>query len=266
VLTSSARSFGRSFAPIAALALVGIWAHRRRLERWMRIALAWILVAVLLDLTQFWWRYLYWDASVPAGLFAVLGIMAVYDMRHEHRSVAVATMVVVALLGVYALAPQRERVMESFPDPTATFRHTGARDALRADEEPLYGDLDATLAVLRAPDAMPGPVVIFGSPVIQLASGRDQAGKIPGFLANTLGPDEWHDFATQIRITPPAYVFIGEVQGVSEDEFLETRGAEVRQILEQSYCDAAKVTTGRWLVQCHDVDPPSALRRGGAGS
>jgi hypothetical protein len=266
VLTSSARSFGRSFAPVAALALVGIWTHRHRFERWMRVALAWVLLAVLLDLTQFWWRYLYWDASVPAGLFAVLGVMALYDMRHDNRRVAVGAVVVVALLGVYSVAPQRQRFVESLPDPTATLRHTSARDALRADEEPLYGDLDETLAVLRTPDARPGPVVIFGSPIIQLASGREQAGKIPGFLANTLGPDEWHDFATQMRVTPPAYVFIGEVQGVSEDEFLQTRGAEARQILEQSYCDAAKVSTGRWLVQCHDVAPPSALRRSGTGS
>jgi hypothetical protein len=264
VLTSSARSFGRSFAPVAALAVVGLWASWRRRVRWMVLAFAWAVLAMLLDLMQFWWRYLYWDASVPVGLVAVLGVIALHDNLREHRRAVLGSLAAVLLLTAYALTPQRERIAESFPDPTATFRDTATRDDLRALEEPLYGDLDTTLAVLRAPDARPGAVVIFGSPIIQLASGREQAGKLPGFLANTLGPDEWHDFATQMRTAPPAYVFIGEVQGVSEDEFLQTRGAEVRDILDQSYCEVAHISTGRWLVQCHDVaDAPGALRRAG---
>jgi len=265
VLTSSARSFGRSFAPVAALALVGIWAHRRRLERWMVLALAWAALALVLDLAQFWWRYLYWNASVPVGLFAVLGAIALADNAREHRRVVLGSLGVVLLLAVYALAPHRQRIAESFPDPTATLRHTDARDDLRALEEPLYGDLDRTLAVLRAPDARPGPVVIFGSPIVQLASGRAQAGRIPGFLANTLGPDEWHDFATQVRATPPAYVFIGEVQGISESEFLESHGTEVLEILQQSYCDAAHPSAGRWLVQCSDVAQAPGAERAAVG-
>ncbi len=265
VLTSSARSFGRSFAPVAALGLVGLWANRRWLERWMVLALVWVALAIVLDLTQFWWRYLYWDASVPVGLFAVLGVIAMYDNLREHRRAVLGSLTVVVLLGAYSLAPHRHRFGESFPDPTATFRQTDSRDDLRALEEPEYGDLDTTLAVLRAPDARPGTVVIFGSPIVQLASGRAQAGRIPGFLANTLGPDEWHDFAAEIRATAPAYVFIGEVQDVSEEEILRERGGEVNDILEQSYCDAARVDAGRWLVLCHDIlDAPSTLRRAGS--
>ena len=118
--------------------------------------------------------------------------------------------------------------------------------------QPLLNE-DETVAVVRDPAAIAGPIVVFGNPLVQLASGRDQAGRIPGFLANTLGPDEWRKFAAQMRRTPPAYVYIGEVQGTSEDEYLRTRGREVSAILEAAYCPAREVPDGRWLVRCADV-------------
>ncbi len=253
VLTSSARSFARSFAPVAALAVVGLWANRRRLERWMVIALAWVALALVLDLSQFWWRYLYWDASVPLSLFAVLGVLALWQRRSTDRRAVLGTCAVVALLAVYALTPHTSRFAKSVPDPTATFRDADVRAELRAEEEPLYGELRASLAVLREPDALPGPIVVFGSPIVQMESDRAQAGRIPGFLANTLGPKEWREFAAQIRATSPAYVFIGEVQGVPEDEFLQSRGVEVATILAESYCNAGQVPAGRWLVLCRPI-------------
>ena len=266
-LTNSARSFGRSFAPIGALGLLGLWTHRKHLERWMVLALAWVAVALVLDLTQFWWRYLYWNLSVPIALFAVLGVIALSDAARANRRVFGAWLTVVVLLGAYALAPQRERLRNALPDPTAAFRDDTARHELRALEEPVYADLDLTVALVKAPEANPGPVVVFGSPIIQLATGRTQAGKIPGFLANTLGPDEWHDFAMQIRATPPAYVFVGSVQNTSEQEFLDTRGGEVGRILAASYCEAAVVPAGRWLVQCRELlDTPTAVHRTSVGT
>ena len=266
-LTNSARSFGRSLAPIGALGLLGLWTHRKRLERWMVLALAWVAVGLMLDLTQFWWRYLYWNLNVPIALFAVLGVIALSDAARANRRVFGGWLIVVVLLGAYALAPQRERWRDALSDPTAAFRDDTARNELRALEEPVYADLDLTVALVKAPDARPGPVVVFGSPIIQLATGREQAGKIPGFLANTLGPDEWHDFATQIRETPPAYIFIGSVQNASEQEFLDTRGVEVERILTASYCEAAVVPAGRWLVQCRDaLDTTPAVHRTSVGT
>lgn len=259
-LVDSGRSFGRSFAPVVALALVGLWQVRRRLERWMVLALTWIVVGLVLDLLQFWWRYLYWDLSVPIALFAVLGAQHLLDVlrrsrvrtaAHDRR-VAAASLLVVVLLAAYALAPQRHRFQLSFPDPTATFRGD-ARQELEALEEEDYATIDETLAVLRAPDAIPGPIVVFGNPLVQLRSGRTQAGRIPGFLANTLGPREWRDFAEQMRRTPPAYVYIGEVQGTSEQEYLDRRGIEVAEILATAYCPLREVPAGRWLVRCGEV-------------
>lgn len=252
-LVDSARSFGRSFAPIALLALVGLWDVRHRLERWMVLALVWIGTGLVLDLLQFWWRYLYWDLSVPVALFAVLGVQCIARRAHADRRVLAGAVVVLGVAGLYALAPQRARFDLAFPDPTAAFHDDAVRDELHALEEPDYATLDETVAVVRDPAALAGPIVVFGNPVVQLASGRDQAGRIPGFLANTLGPDEWRKFAAQMRRTPPAYVYIGKVQGTSEDEYIRTRGGEVAAILDAAYCPAREVPDGRWLVRCADV-------------
>lgn len=262
-LTNSARSFGRGFAPIAVLAAIGVWQARRRLERWMIVAIGWILTGLALDLVQFWWRYLYWDLAVPIGLFAVVGARHLVERARVDRRLLVGSVLVFALLGGYALGPQRERFRLSFPDPTATFRDDTTRAELRALEESDYADLTAVLAVLRAPDARPGPIVVFGNPLVQLASGRAQAGRIPGFLANTLGPDEWHEFADQMRATPPAYVYIGQVQSASVQDLLDERGTEVVAILAAAYCPAADLPKGRWLVQCASV--PAAVTNGPTG-
>jgi hypothetical protein len=257
-LTSNARSFARTFLPVGALAAVGLWVSRRRPAPWMGLALVWTAVSLVLVLVQFWWRYLYWNLSVPVGLFAVIGatrlVHAVRSRPAERgRTLLLGTgaALLVGLLVAVAASPERAR-----------FRAMGDhlvggadRQSLHAAEEPVYGDLPAVLAVVQAPDAKPGPAVVFGSPIVQRAAGRPQSGRIPGFLANTLGDREWRELAEAMRDDPPAYVFIGNVQGTSVQEFIDERGALVQAVLDEGYCPAGDVPDGRWLVRCRDVRP-----------
>lgn len=245
-LGSNFSSFGRSLAPVMALALVGVWANRARLNRWMWVALAWIVMASALDLVQFWWRYLFWNISVPIGLLAVLGAQYVVDRaRHDRRVPAAAATALVVLIAVAGL-PHRERYEHTMAIPF----DDGARAALRAAEEGTYAQLDATLSLLRAPDARQGPIAVFGNPIVQLESGRRQAGSIPGYLVSTLGPRKWHELADELRADPPAYVFIGHLQGRDQQHFLDTRGRMVQAIFDEDYCEADVLPHGRWLVRC----------------
>ena len=63
-----------------------------------------------------------------------------------------------------------------------------------------------------------------------------------------------------MRRDPPAYVFIGDVQGTSVQDFIDERGALVQAALDESYCPAGDVPGGRWLVRCRDVGPVIATR------
>jgi hypothetical protein len=245
-LGSNLRSFGRSFAPVLAFALVGVWANRGRFNRWMSVALAWIIVASALALAQFWWRYLFWNLGVPIGLFAVVGAQHVVDRARRDRRVLVAAATALVVLIVVAGLPHRERYEQTVAIPF----DDGARAALRAAEEETYAQLDATLGLLRAPDAQQGPIAVFGNPIVQFESGRRQAGSIPGYLVSTLGPRKWNELAAELRADPPAYVFIGFVHGRDQQLFLDTRGRMVQAIFDEDYCEAQVLPHGRWLVRC----------------
>jgi hypothetical protein len=260
LLTSTTRSFGRSMAWLGVLAIIAFVARRvrrDRLDRFHAMLVAWLAVAAVLILGQFWWRYLFWLVLVPIGLLALEGFAWLLDRRHaEPRRVALAGGLV-ALLLLYGFIPEAGRFKRVAEHPVGVFRDGSTQVAYQAAQQSDYGHLQAWLAPISGNDALPGPIMVFGNPVLQWASGRAQSGSIPGFNAVMLDPSYWQRFEREMRADPPTYIFFGSLNGDMRT-LVHERAPQVDALVASSYCPLANADGASWLVRC-DHNPGQPL-------
>jgi hypothetical protein len=259
LLVSTTKSFGRSMAGVGVLAIAALVAWRTRLDRFHAMLVAWLGLGTAMILSQFWWRYLFWLLLVPIGLLALEGFAWLADYRRtQPRRVAAVGALVVILL-IYGFVPEAGRFKRVVEHPVGVFRDGPTQVEYQALQQSDYGHLQAWLAPISGTDALPGPIIVFGNPVVQWASGRLQSGSIPGFNTVMLSDYYWQIFIREMRADPPTYVYFGFVRNGDMRQLVRDRAPQVDALLNSQYCPLTSVEGATWLVRC-DHSPGTPLK------
>jgi hypothetical protein len=232
------------------------WVERRDAERtpaqverdWIRrAALAWVaggVLAVLLQV-QSWWDY-HWLLLVPAlamlGADAIRGLGSMRAAGGTPSRLALAAWLAVGL----AAAPLAVRLVRRAPLVAAGWRalDPGGREAFEDFANPVAALQRAAARWLAEKRVAPGPIYVWGSPLIYLYSGRSQASPIQGWNLSLMAPSLYDRLYADLEQRPPAAVF---VERGSKEAALRQDTA-VAALLAR-YTRAAELASGTWYTR-----------------
>lgn len=123
--------------------------------------------------------------------------------------------------------------------------HTEARVAFQGSWNPAYRAAHEDLAHLHSGDVLPGPLYVFGDPVVLLRSGRPQAAAMHGWGPEKLLPRAWQELHRDLRSASPPYIV---VDGSSES-IIRVRDPALMEFIEARYEPAFVGASGTWYVR-----------------
>ncbi len=231
--------------PVGVLGVVGVdasfgWIQRlQHRDRWTLVAMGGslaVLSSVVATHPQIQTVLL---LSIVIG--AAVGTAAV--MVHTGRARDVLRWVLVAMLaisvGVLAPGPVRKARLLAAHDFAATVE---ARADLRASLNQAYAAADRDLAILGREPVVPGPLYVFGDPIVLLRAARRQGAPILGWGPEFLDARAWRELYEELRAAPPAYIVVDPYIG----SFVEKRYPKILTLIESRYEVAFVGQTGTW--------------------
>jgi hypothetical protein len=202
------RWFLGAFAPLVLFALLARVRHRGDArERVFSLALIWWIVAVLVILAQTlsWWRYHFMLLLVPTAILAARGIdglLSIAQRRLPHGRAAVAL-----LLTAAACAPAwRVWIADSGAFRNWVREPEHEIRAYQSAVSPAWNRITRDTEFLRAEDARPGPIYVFGDPRAILLARREQAIPINGWSWESYADRQWQALPGQLAAATPAYI------------------------------------------------------------
>jgi hypothetical protein len=246
-LLRSAGWYALAAAPWLLLAAAaGVRWKGRRVD-WMTVQLvAWVVMGAAVILAQrfSWWEYHFTLFIVPVGLLAVRGADGLIAIARPSRQRVVAILAAgllfvtpVAVSGVRTWRGDLEplRVLGSLGDPAALFAY---QRAMSGTYEQIWQDT----RFLVGPEAIPGPIYVFGDPLYLQLSDRGQALPTHGWSWEMLLASQWAGLPGDLAAAAPAYVFLDDgYRGLVED-----RAPAVMSWLETRYESIGGVGDGAW--------------------
>jgi hypothetical protein len=222
-LARSAAWYATASAPWLILAAAAGVRWRGRQREWMTVQLVvWIVMGVAAVLVQrfSWWEYHFILFIVPVGLLAIRGadgIIAAVRPDRRHATALVLAIVLVAApvaasgvrLGTAGVAPIE--VLGSAGDEAALLAHHRATSDT-------YDEIWRDTRFLLEPDAIPGPIYVFGDPLYLQLSDRVQAIPTHGWAWEMLVGAQWASLPGELDAAGPAYVYLDDdYRGLVED-------------------------------------------------
>jgi hypothetical protein len=141
--------------------------------------------------------------------------------------------------GAAAVAPMRKTDVLAEHDFAASVE---ARAELRRSLNDAYLAADRDLEALRRDGAMPGPIYVFGDPIVILRSQRSQGAPIPGWGPEFLDTRAWRELYEDLRSSPPAYIVVDGYVG----SFVESRYPKIVSFIQSAYEVAFVGESGTW--------------------
>jgi hypothetical protein len=141
--------------------------------------------------------------------------------------------------GVAAVAPIRKADVLAEHDFAASVE---ARAELRRSLNDAYLAADRDLEALRRDGAVPGPIYVFGDPIVILRSLRTQGAPIPGWGPEFLDTRAWRELYGDLRSRPPAYIVVDRYVG----SFVESRFPKIMSFIRSAYEVAFVGESGTW--------------------
>lgn len=179
-------------------------------------------------------------ASILVGASA--GIAALLFV-HGEGARRVTLWVLLAMLaisaGVAAVAPIRKADVLAEHDFAASVE---ARAELRRSLNHAYLAADRDLEALRRDGDVPGPIYVFGDPIVILRSHRSQGAPIPGWGPEFLDTRAWRELYGDLRSRPPAYIVVDGYVG----SFVESRYPKILSFIRSAYEVALVGESGTW--------------------
>jgi len=83
-----------------------------------------------------------------------------------------------------------------------------ARASFQRASNDSYRAADQDLEVLRRGEVVPGPLYVFGDPVLLLRANRTQPVPIPGWVPEFLNSSAWQELYSDLRSTLPRYIIV----------------------------------------------------------
>ncbi len=125
------------------------------------------------------------------------------------------------------------------------FALTGdARDAFQRSSYDSYRAADADLAVLMMGDGSPGPLYVFGDPVLLLRAHRPQPIPFAGWVPEYLDRTAWEEMARDLGSALPAYIVID----AATESTIRTRNPAILELVASKYRVSFVGASGVWYV------------------
>jgi len=207
--------FVRDFAAWILLAAVACFSLQGRLFRrpfWAGLA-CWAAVGgVLIGIENTPWTPNRFLAITPAvGLLAVRGLDRLLSLVRLTSPASSWRVPVTACAGtLLILSPEllnwtaKARALT----PGAVRNEPAPVEFFQRRMDTNYDAVRTSTRFLSAPDAKPGSVFVFGSPILLWLSGRRPALAVNGWDLEGWDAQQWDAVAAQLRAQPPAYVFV----------------------------------------------------------
>jgi hypothetical protein len=252
LLVKTFKDYGVLYAPVIALAVVGLWSVVWPWPPWRRGAsfvdvamVTWLLGGIPLVIAQLWFPYHAYLLAVPTAYLCVVGVREV-SHRWWPGWGGVTKVAVVAAVAVLALGPVRRygKYVSDLAD------HGFAIE--RADRErfQLARNTDTALLeheddVLERLDPGSGDIFAWGNPYLYLVTGRLQHGRINGDYPEQLVPKLYDEWIQMIQSNPPRALF---VQSGWWRTKLPQHSPKAWEAIQENYQVASESPAGTWYV------------------
>jgi hypothetical protein len=180
---------------------------------------------------------------VAGALAAGATLVLPHETRAGRGLLLVLVMSLAAASGLAAIAPvQKVRVLAAH-DFAVT---PEARRAFQWHWNRAYRSADEDLARLaRGGDVVPGPMFVFGDPVLLLRANRSQAVPILGWGPEFLDDRAWRELHADLRAVRPAYIVVeDDIRAITRERY-----PAVLEFIESTYVVAFRGASGTWYVR-----------------
>ena len=246
-LEESAKQFLHTYGALVVLGAIGFaFVRDERSRPWRTVCLVWIACAAvaLVVQTQSWWEYHFLVFVAPFGIAATFGLRFLYVAivdRTSYRFTAIAVLCVVALstfspvraaLGNVALIA-RDR---PFTSDTALERYRTTRSGeYRANED--------DVAYLDRANVPPGPLYVFGDPLIYTIARREQAIAVNGWALELYTQAIWQRLDDELAAARPSAVFVADSYA---RDTLPKQSPQTLALLARRYARTERTASGTW--------------------
>jgi hypothetical protein len=183
--------------------------------------------------------------GVAIGTFAAIAAgMGWFAGRPPARGwlIQILVAVLAVSVGLTAIAPADKVRALAEHDLALTVR---AREEYRWSWSDAYRAADEDLDVLRSSRVLPGPIYVFGDPVLLLRAHRPQAVPILGWGPEFLDGRAWRELEADLRATEPSYIVVDDYVG----SIIIRRYPTILEWIEASYAIAFVGASGTWYAR-----------------
>jgi hypothetical protein len=179
-------------------------------------------------------------ASILVGASAGTAALVLVHRASARRITQWVLLAMLAIsAGAAAVAPMRKADVLAEHDFAGSVE---ARAELRRSLNHAYLAADRDLEALRRDGAVPGPIYVFGDPIVLLRSHRSQGAPIPGWGPEFLDTRAWRELYGDLRSRPPAYIVVDGYVG----SFVESRYPKILSFIRSAYEVALVGESGTW--------------------
>lgn len=246
-LLESVSWFLTPFLVVLPLLVLGLWAAMRwRYGRFGVLLIAWLVVGfgTLLAQQFSWWASHFVMLMPPAGLLTLAGVdeALLRLLPHAGQDRGKVALAIVLLLTPMFITP----LQESWPKGMAIIYDVLSRQPLgttyREHFVPEYTRLYQAAQFLHTPEALPGPIYVFGDPRLLLFSGRSQAIALNGWNWEMMLPAQWQALPQQLALAHPAYIYVSKFYA----RLIAQRSPDTQQWIRSHYRRDHTTEQGTW--------------------
>lgn len=245
---SSSLWFVLAFAPQLLLSLFARerwrgWAG----ERLFVLAFAWLVAGLTSVLTEPFagWEFDFLMLGTPLALLAVRGLEGLLlsiGVALTPRLALRAAVVLAALALAPTAAPWSHKALRMLAHASLA---SADDHAFQRAVSPRYEQVWQSTAFLRADGSTPGPIYVFGDPLIHTLSRRTNASSIHGWAWELQPAIIWERLERELRQQPPAFIFAEQ----GYDIMLTERSPALRAMLDRDYAVHAVDDLGTWYAR-----------------
>lgn len=241
------RWFIRAFWPWLSLAVASLAAGQRLVrDVFLGQQLLWIFAAALVMAfeTRSSWPFHFLYFLVPMGILSVYGLDALLSFRR--REPMLSTTALGLAVFVCMLLPSLRSTWMGYAEllmDHMSVHGVSHFDTYRRRVSREYRELTEDAAFLSSSDARPGPIFVFGNPLIYTISGRQQALVRNGWGFEVTLQSHWGELADELANKAPVYVFLDDGYA----PLVTAKAPEARRVLSQSYRELKRTADGVWL-------------------
>jgi hypothetical protein len=250
--------FCREFNPLLCFGLLGallsIKTEKAAIAKYM---VAWCVIGVGAIIAQVYsrWEYHYFLFVSPLAILSAFAIdrlveiiKAVDGRRMRHSAVIVTSVVAVAMVGVPIKTLSRVKTLSEYGFCRTRTQIDAYAEHLERENLVMKDDA----AFLKQTGAIPGNIIVLGSPKFYLLSGRLQAGRQHGWCPDVMLQQQWLQLRTDIEMERPPYIVISTGFAGS---VLAERSPETLRLIQQRY---QVVRSSQWVIYARETPPDRA--------